>query len=152
MRRPRLVSLALAAAAAAVLAAPALGAKDDVVLISRATGGAGAAVDDRAFSPSSSADGGRVAFETFADALSTEDDNAVINIFVRDVATSATILVSRATGAAGAGANGGSGGAEISGDGRFVAFVSEPTTSRPRTTTPTTTSSCGTSSPTRPPW
>ena len=71
MRRPRLVSLALAAAAAAVLAAPALGAKDDVVLISRATGGAGAPVDDRAFSPSSSADGGRVAFETFADALST---------------------------------------------------------------------------------
>ena len=125
MRRPRLVSLALAAAAAAVLAAPALGAKDDVVLISRATGGAGAPVDDRAFSPSSSADGGRVAFETFADALSTEDDNAVINIFVRDVATSATILVSRATGAAGAGANGGSGGAEISGDGRFVAFVSD---------------------------
>ena len=109
----------------ASLVSQALAAKDDVILISRATGPAGAPVDASAFSPSISADGGRVAFETFADDLSAEDDNGVTNIFVRDAVTNATILVSRATGAAGAGADATSGGAEISGDGRFVVFVSD---------------------------
>ena len=45
---------------------------------------------------------------------------------MRDAATNATILVSRATGAAGAGANGGLARTPaISGDGRFVAFESD---------------------------
>ena len=124
-RRARLVALGLCAAAAAALAAPALGAKDDVVLISRASGPAGPPVDASAFSPSISANGGRVAFETGADGISAEDDNGVTNVFVRDAATNETILASRATGAAGAGGNDDSVGASISGDGRVVAFISD---------------------------
>ena len=51
MRRPLVRTMALAAACAAALAGPALAAKDDVVLISRATGPAGAPVNATAFSP-----------------------------------------------------------------------------------------------------
>jgi hypothetical protein len=184
VRRPRLVSLALAAAAAAVLAAPALGAKDDVVLISRATGptgapgdldsnsasisangdrvafqssatnlspedtpgasifvreagsnvttlasrvsgAGGAAADDDSEDPAISGDGRYVAFGSDADNLSTDDDDGVGNIFVRDLVANTTILVSRATGAGGAAANGGSAHPTISRDGRYVAFESD---------------------------
>ena len=123
-RRAGLVAAALCAAAGGVVVSQALAAKDDVILISRATGGAGAPVDDSAFSPSSSADGGRVAFETFADALSTEDDNAVIEHLrarrrrERDHPRQPR---DRCRGAAPTAARG----TEISGDGRFVAFVSD---------------------------
>ena len=110
---------------AVALAAPALGAKDDVVLFSRATGPAGAPADARASSPSISAGGERVAFDSIADNLSAEDDNGVTNIFVRDAAANTTVLVSRATGAAGAGAYASSGGATISADGRLVASTSD---------------------------
>ena len=76
--RPRpVLILALAAAAAALLSAPALAAKDDVVLISRATGPAGTPVDANAFEPSISASGAQVAFSSDADNISDEDENAV---------------------------------------------------------------------------
>jgi Tol biopolymer transport system component len=184
MRRTPLLSLALVVTAGALLAAPALGAKDDVLLISRATGPAGApadltssnpsisaggdrvaftslatnlsaehgpgmdifvreagssvttlvsrasgaagpAADDDSRDPAISGDGRFVAFESDADNLSTDDDNGVANIFVRDLVANTTTLVSRATGAGGAAANGGSNGAAISGDGRHVAFESD---------------------------
>ncbi len=184
MRRPRLLGLALAAVAAAVLAAPALAAKDDVILISRATGptgapgdvfssnpsisangdrvaftssatnlspedtpgpsifvreagsnvttlasrapgAGGAAADDDSRDPAISGDGRYVAFESDADNLSTDDDDGVANIFVRDLVANTTILVSRATGTGGAAANDGSNAAAISRDGRYVAFESD---------------------------
>jgi hypothetical protein len=73
-------------------------------------------------------DGNRyVAFTSEADGLSDQDDNNVQNVYVRDRITNTTTLVSRATGAAGAGANGSSDSPAISADGRWVAFRSSAT-------------------------
>ena len=143
--------MALAAACAAALAGPALAAKDDVVLISRATGPAGAPVTRPRSRPSIS-DAERVAFSSDANNLSADDDNGVANIFVRDLVANTTTLVSRASGSGArprarprstrtsrATATGSSSGRE-------------PTTSRPTTTTASPTSSCATWSPTRPRW
>jgi Tol biopolymer transport system component len=69
------------------------------------------------FEPSISADGRRVAFTTRG-----EQDTGV---YVYDLDTAATSLVSRATGAAGVPAQGASGRPSISGDGRRVAFTSD---------------------------
>jgi Tol biopolymer transport system component len=124
-RRARLAALALTAAGAAALASPALAAKDDLDLISRATGPTGAPADGTAAGPSISASGARIAFDSDADNLSAEDDNAVINVFIRDAAAGTTTLVSRATGVGGVGGDGASRDAAISGDGRFVAFTSD---------------------------
>jgi Tol biopolymer transport system component len=76
-----------------------------------------------AFGASISADGLAVAFESTATDLVPGDTNGERDIFVRDRGTGTTELVS--VGAGGAPANGLSGGADISGDGRFVAFLSE---------------------------
>ena len=54
-----------------------------------------------------SADGRYVAFSSDADNLSASDDNAHLNVFVRDTATATTILVSRQS--AGDGGDGGDG-------------------------------------------
>ena len=124
-RRARLAALGLAALGAAALASPALAAKDDVVLISRATGPAGAPVNANAVTSSSSDSGDQVAFDTDADNISAEDNNGFTNVFVRDAATNTTTFASRATGAAGVGGDGASRDPSISGDGRFVAFESD---------------------------
>ena len=124
MGRPLILALAACAAAAAGLAAPALAAVDDLILISRATGPAGAPAADDALDASSSASGARVAFDADADNLSADDANGVRNVYVRDAGTGATIFVSRATGAAGAGSDANSFDPAISGDGRLVAFES----------------------------
>ncbi|WP_217922226.1 TolB family protein [Miltoncostaea oceani] len=91
--------------------------------VSRATG-AGAPGDGDSRTPAISADGRYVAFNSAADNLSTEDDDAVQDVFVRDVLTNTTTYVSRATGAAGAPADAISLAPDISGDGRLVAFQS----------------------------
>jgi hypothetical protein len=124
-RRSVVSALALSAVAAVWLAAPALAAKDDVVLISRATGPAGAPVDADAVISSSSASGAQVAFDTDANNISAEDDNAVRNVFVRDAATGTTTFVSRATGALGAGGDATSQDPSVSGNGLVVAFESD---------------------------
>ena len=72
-----------------------------------------------------SADGRYVVFASRSDGLSAEDDDRYTNIFVRDRTTATTTLVSRASGAGGAAANGNSDDPTISDDGRFVAFSSE---------------------------
>lgn len=92
-------------------------------LVSRATGAGGADADGYAAYPSLSADGLHVAFTSDADNLGGADDKGVDDVFVRDLATNATELVSRAA----AGANGGSANASISGDGQRVAFDSTAT-------------------------
>ena len=69
------------------------------------------------------AGGARVAFESQADNLSTVDDDGVSNVFLRDLATGATSLISRNS--AGQGGNAASGNPAISADGRFVAFESQ---------------------------
>ena len=92
--------------------------------VSRATGQAGTAGDGSSVRPSISADGRFVAFQSNADNLSGDDDDAVANIFVRDIQSGTTTYASRATGPAGTAGDGFSLNASISADGRFVAFQS----------------------------
>jgi hypothetical protein len=120
----RFAALLLAPVLFASFAAGAQAAKDDLVLVSRASGAAGVAADGVSGGASISADGRFVAFASEADNLSGEDDNTILNVFVRDLQTGETSLVSRASGAAGAAGNGFSDTPSISADGRFVAFVS----------------------------
>ncbi|MGH3713006.1 MAG: DUF7594 domain-containing protein [Micromonosporaceae bacterium] len=123
------LTLALAAGAAvAAHADPASAATDVTVLVSRASGTAGAAADDHSYSPVSvSGDGRFVAFASVADNLSDQDDNANGNVFVRDLQTGTTVLAGRADGVSGAAADAGSSEPSISSDGRYVAFVSSAT-------------------------
>ena len=97
----------------------------DTSLVSRAAGPAGVGGDAGSFDPSISADGRYVAFESDADNLDGDSNDSVMDVFVRDALTNATILVSRATGAAGVAGDGDSFNASISPDGRYVAFESE---------------------------
>ena len=73
-------------------------------------------------SPSISADGRFVAFNSFASNLVPEDTNGKTDIFVRDLSTNTTTLVSLDS--AGNQGNGFSNSPSISADGRFVAFES----------------------------
>jgi Tol biopolymer transport system component len=112
------LSLALA------LAAPAWAAKDDVDLVSRATGAAGAKSNGLSWTPSISADGRLIAFQSEASNLHPDDPDDGRDVFVRDLEANTTELVSRAAGATGVKANGESDPPAISADGRFVAFAS----------------------------
>ena len=95
-----------------------------LTLASRATGAAGAAGTDGSSDASISADGRYVAFSSVADNLSAEDDNLSTNVFVRDLQANTTTLVSRASGAAGAGASDPAYDGRISANGRYVTFIS----------------------------
>ena len=88
--------------------------------VSLATGGTEA--NDDSWSPSMSADGRYVAFESDATNLVSGDTNARSDIFVHDTQSSTTTRVSLATD--GSEANGGSTIPCISADGRYVAFTS----------------------------
>jgi Tol biopolymer transport system component len=116
----------------ASVGAAAQAARDDLALVSRRSGAAGAAGDGLSLVGSVSADGRFVAFASLADNLSGEDRDGTADVFVRDLRTHSTTLVSRATGAAGAAGDGDSligdsFGVSISADGRFVAFRSHAT-------------------------
>ena len=95
-----------------------------LTLASRATGAAGAAGTDGSSDASISADGRYVAFSSVADNLSAEDDNLSTNVFVRDLQANTTTLVTRASGAAGAGASDPAYDGRISANGRYVTFIS----------------------------
>lgn len=78
-----------------------------------------------------SGDGTLLAFATDAANISTDDaSDASQDVFVKNLATGAVTYVSRASGANGEAGNSGSGGAQISGDGSRVAFVSAATNLR----------------------
>ena len=114
----------LVAVSVACCAWPASGAVDDLDLVSRTS--AGGPADGISGAPSISADGRLVAFESDADNLSPEDDDAVTNIFVRDLDTGTTTLVSRRSATlAVPPARDDSRSPSISADGRFVAFESD---------------------------
>ena len=91
-------------------------------LVSRATGADGAGADGDSANPAISPAGRFIAFESSADDLSPDDDNAVRNVFVRDTLANTTTLVSRA--ADGAAANGDSGHPSVSANGTAIAFES----------------------------
>ncbi len=112
---------------ALLLAVPPVGAvKDETILVSRqSAAGGGLGADGSSYDAGVSYDGRYVAFTSYADNLSSEDDNAYTNVFVRDVQAGTTVLVSRqSAGDGGAGADGDSSLPTISGDGRYVVFLS----------------------------
>lgn len=76
-----------------------------------------------------SADGQHVAFYSTASTLVADDTNGYADVFVYDVARQTTVLVSRRLD--GGPANGTSYWASISGDGRFVAFLSNASNMMP---------------------
>lgn len=118
-------SVILIAAAATVPAQPPL-----LVSVNSTNFGSGNNFSGR---PTVSADGRFVVFESVAtDLVSTPDTNNSFDIFVRDLQTNTTTLVSVNT-AGNAAANGSSLRAMISADGRFIAFESVATN---LTTTP----------------
>ncbi len=75
-------------------------------------------------SPSISNDGSRVAFESNATDLVSGDSNGVRDIFVRSLSAGTMQLASRASGVAGAQANGASARPRMSADGKTVSFES----------------------------
>ncbi|MEG4804947.1 calcium-binding protein [Microcoleus sp. ARI1-B5] len=90
---------------------------------------AGNQANDFSYSPSISADGRFVAFQSAATNLVPGDTNNNADIFVRDLSTNTTTLVSVSS--RGDRANTGSGTPSISADGRFVAFTSLATNLAP---------------------
>lgn len=99
------------------------------ILASRADGPGGAAAAGYSRAPSISADGRHVAFESQANNLVAEDskDEGQEDIFVRDLDSGVTELISRATGPTGTAATDWSFEPSISGDGSRVAFASRAT-------------------------
>ncbi|HMJ00502.1 MAG TPA: PASTA domain-containing protein [Gaiellaceae bacterium] len=85
----------------------------------------GVEANDDSFAPAISADGRFVAFSSAASNLVAGDMNGADDVFVRDRQEGTTTRVSVAPG--GAEANGGSFSPSISGDGRYVAFLSDAT-------------------------
>ena len=125
MRRAQVTCLFVALTVALVVgpALPATAAPEDLVLVSAAPDGTKGNADS--VQPSVSADGVLVAYETVANNLHPDDDDALLDVYVRDVTSGEVILVSRA--ANGDKGNGPSYAASISADGTRVAFVSEAT-------------------------
>lgn len=100
---------------------------DVTLLVSRATGPAGAKSASASMNPVISADGRRVSFVCFA-TLDAADTNGSTDIYVRDITTDQTILVSRADGMAGAVSSSGTNSISgINADGTVVAFSSGST-------------------------
>ena len=113
------------------LAAPAIAAQDDLDLVSRASGATGAKAEENADQAAISADGRFVAFRSPANNLHDDDADSTVDVYVRDLQTNTTALVSRATGATGTPGNNTSDQPAISADGRFVAFTSTATNLHP---------------------
>jgi Tol biopolymer transport system component len=91
-------------------------------LVSVSTIGTGGA-NEGAYAPAVSADGRFVAFESVADNLVANDTNGVNDVFVRDMHSGVTLLVSAETNGVRSG-NGPSRSPQISADGRYVGFES----------------------------
>ena len=85
-------------------------------------GPAGAEATAGSLQPAISADGQRIAFTSIAKNLVPGDENGSTDVFVRDLRTNTTTLVSASS--SGEQGNGGSRTPAISADGRFVAFES----------------------------
>jgi TolB protein len=98
--------------------------RNRTIYVSRASGARGKGANNSSYAPALSGDGSVVAFHSDATNLDPADRSDRADVYVRDLRTNRTVLVSRAAGARGAHGNGASEGASISADGRYVAFVS----------------------------
>jgi Tol biopolymer transport system component len=116
--------LAALVTVAPVVAQAAVG---DLTLVSRGADGTPAADGDSGPGLAISASGRFIAFESKAGNLSVAAQPGVTNIYLRDRRTGTTTLISRASGADGAGADADSANPAISPAGRFVAFESTAT-------------------------
>ena len=123
MRRIPVLLLAMLILATGAALTPAQAVMDDTILVSRA-GGFGPKGDAGSIRPAISADGRYIAFDSPATNLDPDDADTTRDIFRRDLVADTTILISRASGAAGTKSNGTSFTTSISADGRFVAFQS----------------------------
>lgn len=94
------------------------------VLVSRASGAAGAIANADCEEAAIAADGRYVAFASQATNLVGGDDHQVEDVFVRDLKTDRTMLVSRASGRQGQPGSGDSSRPAISANGRYIAFQS----------------------------
>lgn len=123
-RRAGALALAVALVAGGGVA---IGASGDTALISRESASAGGdGANGASGVPSVSGDGRFIAFATEADNLGGPRDPGVKNVYLYDVATAETELVSRrGKKGGGDGADGDSTNPSISADGRFVAFETE---------------------------
>ncbi len=119
-------SIVIVAGMLPVLLSDAIGAPNDLTLVSRANGLTGVKGNSISRDSSISADGRFTAFQSFATNLPGDTDGAS-DIFIRDRIAGTTKLVSRANGATGAKSNGISQSPAISADGRFVAFATNAT-------------------------
>jgi Tol biopolymer transport system component len=99
----------------------------DTTLVSRASGATGVVGNGPSTFPAISGDGRVVVFASLSSNLTPDDRDRQGDVFVRDVVANATMLVSRASGAAGVKGNGHSDDAAVSGDGSRVAFASRAT-------------------------
>jgi Tol biopolymer transport system component len=97
---------------------------DDLTLVSRGAADASPANGNSGPGLAVSASGRYIAFESKATDLSDAAQPGVTSIYLRDLKTGTTTLVSRATGADGAGADADSTSPSISPAGRYVAFES----------------------------
>ena len=125
-RAPSAALLAgLLAGVGGALGSAALPARDATVLVSRQDkSDGGRKASGGSSEPSVSASGRFVAFVSAARNLSGDDRDRYRDVFVRDLARGTTILVSRASGRRGPGANGPSFTPRISANGRYVTFES----------------------------
>jgi hypothetical protein len=105
--------------------------ENTTTLVSRAAGADGAKGDDDSGWSAISADGRFVGFESSVSNLHPDDGDTGTDVFMRDLETNATTLVSRAAGDDGANGDGSSEGAAVSADGRFVAFESRASNLHP---------------------
>jgi len=101
---------------------------NSTTLVSQATSGGVAVGNGTSSQPTISVDGSFVAFTSASSNLTVDPSPGPSQIFLRDTQLSATTLVSRATGVAGAVGDGASSQPTISSSGQFVAFTSLATT------------------------
>ena len=102
------------------------------VLVSRASGAAGAPANQSTFAPSIDADGTHVTFATAATNFDPADKDAFSSIYERDLTSSTTTLISSAPG--GAPNNFEAYGSVVSGNGSRVAFITNATNLDPTDT------------------
>jgi Tol biopolymer transport system component len=104
--------------------------KGETVLLSRASGRNGAKGNGDSFSPSLSSDGEMIVFASTATNLAPGARPGTVNIYMRDLRTDTTTLISR-VGRSGPGADGDSSRPQISSSGNAVVFESSATNLSP---------------------